>query len=447
VTRAPRALLAGVLIATVLGLGCGARHPRNLLLISLDTLRADHLGCYGYVRPTSPFLDRLATQGVLFENAYATAPWTLPSHASLFTGLYPSQHGVMNEDTAMPEDVLTLAEALSQRGFATRAVVSGHFVGPRYGLGQGFDRYVAVPPNQPAGGAAATVIAQSLEAIAAMRGQPFLMFSHFMDVHSDYRAAPRFEALFDGSYHGRVDGTTSQLRAFARKLLVADESDRLRLIDLYDAEIRQLDTELEGWFASLRERGVLDDTLVVVTADHGEEFFEHGSVLHGQSLYQELLRVPLIVVGPGLPGGRRVAEAVSLVDVLPTVLGQLGIAPPDALAGRDLAPLWRSTPPPWPERDLYAEADRTVERRDTLRAVIRSGWKLVQSRVDGGVELYDLGADPRERVNRVPTEAERAASLAHALDSALASQKAAPALPKLSPEERAQLQALGYVQE
>jgi len=445
----PRLAATLLMLAIVVfgGVGCQDARPRNLLLISLDTLRADHLGCYGYERPTSPFLDGLAAEGVVFERAHAASPWTLPSHTSLFTGLYPSQHGVKDEGFSVPEEVLTLPQSLGERGFATAAVVSAHFLAPRYGLDRGFERYIVVPTNPRHGGAATSVTANGLEWLGKQQGRPFFLFLHYMDIHSDYRAAPRFEALFAAPYRGPVDGSTRQLRAFTRKQIAFDAADRARLIDLYDAEIRQLDGALESLFARLREQGALDHTLVVVTADHGEEFFEHGGVLHGQSHYQEMLHVPLILVGPGLPRGLRIAAPVSLVDLAPTLLALFSAPAPATLAGRDLAPLWRTRNLDWPERSLFAEADRTVERRDTERALIRGNWKLVLHRDTGARELYDLAADPREQVNLAQTDPARASQLAGELTAALASERRAPELPQVSPSERRQLQALGYLGE
>lgn len=445
----PRLAAALLMLGVVAfgGSGCRDPRPRNLLLISLDTLRADHLGSYGYARPTSPFLDSLAAEGVVFERAHTTSPWTLPSHTSLFTGLYPSQHGVKNEGFSLPGDVPTLSQALAGRGFATAAVVSAHFLAPRYGLDRGFERYLVVPTNPRHGGAATTVTAEGLGWLAKRQGRPFFLFLHYMDIHSDYRPAPSFEALFASPYRGRVDGSTRQLRAFTRKLITFDDVDRARLIDLYDAEIRQLDDGLERLFSRLREQGELEDTLVVVTADHGEEFFEHGGVLHGQSHYQEMLHVPLILSGPGLPKGRRISEPVSLIDLAPTLLALFGAPAPATLPGRDLAPLWRSRDTSWPERSLFAEADRTVESRDTERALIRGNWKLVVHRDTGELELYDLAADPREQQNLAQSDPERAIRLAAELTATLASERRASELPQVSPSERRQLQSLGYLGE
>jgi arylsulfatase A-like enzyme len=444
--RSVGTILALVLCALA-GSGCSGPRPRNLLLISLDTLRADHLGCYGYGRPTSPFLDRLAADGVVFEKAHAAAPWTLPSHTSLLTGLYPSQHGVKDESFSLPGELPTLAQTLGERGFATAAVVSAHFLDRRYGLDRGFERYVSVPTNPRHGGAATTVSATGLEWLAQRKGRPFFLFLHYMDIHSDYDPSPKFEAIFAQPYTGVVDGSTRQLRAFTHGRITFDEADRARLVDLYDAEIRQLDGALESLFERLRERGELDETLVVVTSDHGEEFLEHGSVLHGQSHYQEMLHGPLILTGAGVPRGVRVVERVSLVDLAPTVLALFGAPVAASLPGRDLAPLWRGADAAWPERSLFAEADRTDQRRHTQRAVVRGRWKLVTHRAGEAQELYDLDADPREQRNLAASEPARAAELAQELASALAAERQAPTLPQLDAASRQQLQALGYLKE
>jgi uncharacterized sulfatase len=185
---------------------------------------------------------------------------------------------------------------------------------------------------------------------------------------------------------------------------------------------------------------------VVVTADHGEELFDHGGVFHGRTQYQEMLRVPLILVGPGIPRGLRSDQPVSLVDLAPTLLTLFGVEVPPAVSGLDLAPLWKQAGPGWPERDLFAEANSTSEGGSPQRALLQGRWKLVLHG-SGERELFDLGEDPAERVNRAEAEPERTADLASQLTASLGSVRQAPALPKLSPAMRKQLEALGYLQE
>jgi arylsulfatase A-like enzyme len=432
--------------------GCGEAPPPNLLLISIDTLRADHLGCYGYPRPTSPFLDRLASQGVLFENAHTTAPWTLPSHTSLFTGLYPSQHGVVTDEVALPPEVPTLAESLQAQGFATAGLASGIYLGGRFGLGRGFDHYVVFPTRDKSGGTATKLSATervssgALDWLAAQPRRPFFLFLHYFDIHSDYLPQPRFAALFAKPYQGPVTGTSGQLRAFLRRKIDFDPQDRAHLIDLYDAEIRQLDQALEELFEKLDAHGDLANTIVVVTSDHGEEFFDHGGVFHGRTQYQEMLRIPLIIIGPGIPKGRRSDRPVSLVDLMPTLLTLGGVPAPTSVSGLDLAPLWKAPGDGWPERALFAEANRTIDGNIPRRAMRNGRWKLVVHG-DGQRELFDLVEDPGERANRAAADPERARELARRLEVELGSVRKAPGLPKLEPDLRRQLEALGYVRE
>ena len=216
------ATLLVLAIAAIGSAGCQDAQPRNLLLISLDTLRADHLGCYGYERPTSPFLDGLAAEGIVFERAYAAAPWTLPSHASLFTGLYPSQHGVKNEGFSVPKEILTLPQALGERGFATAAVVSAHFLAPRYGLDRGFERYVVVPTNPRHGGAATTVSAHGLDWLAQGNPAPVLSLPA---LHGHPQRLPRSAAL-RVALRGALSGPGGRLDAPAARLHA--QADRVR---------------------------------------------------------------------------------------------------------------------------------------------------------------------------------------------------------------------------
>jgi arylsulfatase A-like enzyme len=449
----PQTIRLLLLAIAALTTGCGeASPPPNLLLISIDTLRADHLGCYGYMRPTSPFLDRLASQGVLFEQAHTTAPWTLPSHVSMFTGLYPSQHGVMTEDHALPAEVPTLAEVLRGRGFSTAGFVSGIYLRPRFGLARGFDHYLVVPTRAKDGDSGTSldstdrVSEAGLEWLVKQPKRPFFLFLHYFDVHSDYRPDPRFAALFGKPYQGPVDGTSRQLRAVARGKIRLDAEDRARLVDLYDAEIRQFDQALEAIFARLDERGELERTIVAVTSDHGEEFFDHGGVLHGRTHYQELMRVPLILVGPGIPRNLRVGAPVSLVDLVPTLLMLTGVETGPAVSGQDLGPLWTVADDDGGERSVFAEANRTFEGISPQRVVRRGRWKLVLHG-NGKRELFDLVADPGERVNRADAEPERTAELAALLTANLGSAREAPVLPPLEPAMRRELEALGYVRD
>ncbi len=429
--------------------GCAAEPPRNLVLISLDTLRPDFLGAYGYERPTSPTLDALAREGVVFEVAVSPAPWTLPAHASLLTGLYPSRHGTKGEDQGLAPGVGTLAQWLAEAGFETAAFVNSHYLSDRYGLERGFAtfRYArefgTAPGPSPIGDWAVSWL-------GAEPSDPFFLFLHFYDTHRDYEPLPRFERLFARPYEGSITGSRREIVRFRKGRLEVDEADARRLADLYAAEIRQLDETLDRVFSTLEQGPAGGRTLVVVTSDHGEEFLEHGALGHGRTHYDEVLRVPLLLRGPGLPRGRRVTEPVSLVDLAPTLLAQLGVPAPAGLDGVDLSPLWRArAPEALADRALFAEADRRDGRRDLLRSVRRGRFKLILERESGRASLYDLEADPGETSDRSDDEPGLAARLRRDLEGfGVAEPVHAPrTLPGLTDETRRQLEALGYAQD
>jgi arylsulfatase A-like enzyme len=435
--------------------GCSRSHqgetPRNVILISIDTLRADHLGCYGYPRPTSPAIDRLASGGVLLEDVSAPSPWTLPAHASMLTGLYPRRNGVRSRHDSLPDHVATLADILGRQGYRTSAVVNSHWLSRTNGLDKGFEefRYVEehvrdIAPRRVDREARRWLTAKG-------EGKPFFLFLHYYDVHSDYRALPQYEQQFARPYDGIADGSTAQLGKVRYGQIELDRSDVNHLIDLYDAGIRQLDDDLKGLFALLEERGLMENTLLVVTADHGEEFLEHGGVLHGRTHYQEVVRVPLILAGAGLGPPRREDCMASLIDVAPTILGLVGIKPSSALDGIDLSTWWRD-PGLKQQRFLFGEADwnnlvegRTVD--DIKRAVRLPRYKLLYDLVTERPEMYDLSADPGEETDVLAEHGELAEiMLAQLREFESIERTTSEAAPALSPEEVERLESLGYLQ-
>ena len=359
--------------------------PRNLIIVSIDTLRADRLGCYGNDRPTSPAIDRIASEGVLFEDASAPSPWTKPSHASLLTGLYPSRNGAVTMDSKLREDVVHLASHLAERGFQQLKYVP--FV-------QG-DR-----KSSP-------VTAPAIEMLRKRdRSKPLFAFVHYMDVHSDYLSLPKYEKMFVRPYDGHADGTTQQLYRFAAGQFDLNKKDAAHLLDLYDAGIRQIDDQLARLFGFFRDEGLLDDSLLVVLSDHGEEFLEHGSVLHGHTQFQEVVRVPLIFRGPGVPAGKRLPAPVSLIDVMPTSLAQLELPVPEGLDGVPLRGLWRQPAAQLGPRLLFFEADVVFPPPGPgavpvgpYRAARDGRFKLHLDVDSGDVGLFDLSKDPAETVN------------------------------------------------
>ncbi|MFQ5669727.1 MAG: sulfatase [Acidobacteriota bacterium] len=412
--------MAGLVAASF---GCAAAPPgpppgapRGIVLVSIDTLRADHLGCYGYRRPTSPFLDQMARRGVLFENAVSSAPWTLPSHASLLTGLYPSAHRAIEGHQAVAPGVRLAAEWLRQAGYATGGVVASWFVSRRYGFDRGFDHFEdfgqSAATNTRQKIAARQVVDDAAAWLRTVDGQPFFLFLHFYDPHFNYDP-PDGHALFDTGYQG----PRPRYRKYAYYLehplppaLLADEVAR------YDGEIHYVDAQLRRLYGILEKTGRAADTLLLVTADHGEEFFEHGSWGHAHTLHQELMRVPLLVAGPGVAGGRRIPFQVRQVDLLPTLLEAVGAARPAGLHGRSFLS-WLRDPaaPPGEGRPALMETSRFDTNLLGLR---RGGWTFIEDLARGQERLFDREADPGEAHDLSRAEPERLAGLRDAARAA-----------------------------
>jgi len=418
--------------------------PELVVLVSIDTLRPDRLGAYGHSRATSPHLDALAREGVLFEQAMAPSPWTLPSHGSLLTGRYPRGHGLKSADAVLPAGLPTLAEQLGRAGFATAGFVNSAYLSQRHGLHRGFDVFRYVPESVERVRPMTFVTDLGLEWLSeAPAGRRFL-FLHYYDVHSDYRSLPEFEARFVAPYEGPFDGSTAQLLRLRRDELVVRDADVAHLLDRYDAGVAQMDREIGRLLAALRGRPEWERTLLVVTSDHGEEFHEHGGFLHGRTQYQEVLAVPLLVRGPGLPAGRRISEPVSLVDVVPTLLSAVRAPVPAGLDGIDLGPGLRGAP--LPRRPLFGEADHHNVRPDVTRSVRLGAEKLVIDRGRVRRGLYDLAADPAEQHDLQAEAPERLRALRRLLDAYESGEVVAPGSVELSREERAHLERLGYLQ-
>jgi arylsulfatase A-like enzyme len=434
------------------------RGPRDLdlLLVSLDTLRADHLPSYGYARDTAPFLASLASRGVLFERALAAAPSTTPSHMTLFTSLPPSVHGLLGNETltVLPPGAPTLAEALRGAGFATGAVTEGGGIALHYGFERGFDAYVENPvpvPHQPGLQSPVTFDA-GLAWLRANGDRRSFLFLHTYEVHGPYHAPERYRALFA---QGPPDlASDPRLRPHQRPVH-------------YDREIRFVDDELRRLFAALEAEGRLARTLVVVTSDHGEEFLEHEYMGHGATLSDLVLRVPLLVVGPGVPAGRRVEAPVGLIDLAPTLLewlgapglpGAMGRSFAGLLRGEEPGPAWRERPnfaETWFVRGFGAEGPKPVQQPSY--AVQAGSRKLVRLRAGEGhrYAYYDLARDPGERHDLYAADPQAAADLRALLDAypeqAAARHRALLGAPAdgrggVGPEREAQLRALGYLE-
>ncbi len=450
-----RIFVAGVLLALAASVSCVTRSvpaPRNLIVISIDTLRADHLGCYGYERPTSPVIDAFASRGVLFADAAATSPWTLPSHGSLLTGLYPVRHGAHTAKTSVSEQVETLAEWLGGKGFATAAVVNSTYL-TRWGLQRGFESFFhvreSVRDREPS--------EVTDEALSWLSGHDrdsrrFFLFLHYYDVHSDYASLPEYERTFAAAYDGPADGTTAQMLDHRNGKIRLRQEDADHLRDLYDGGILQLDHQLDRLFRGLDALGITEQSLIVLTSDHGEEFLEHGGVLHGLTQYQEVLAVPLIVGGPGVPAGRRIATPASLIDVMPTALEVLEVPIPPELDGISLVATWNVPQAGVPGRVLFSEADfafdpeTRVKALGSKRTARDERYRLHYDVATGLRQLFDLSHDPLEQHDVLVDRKGEAAALFDQLEVFLRQDPVYAETPQLSADELDRLRSLGYAQ-
>ncbi|MEW6269088.1 MAG: sulfatase [Thermodesulfobacteriota bacterium] len=418
---------------------CEPASPPNVVLISIDTLRPDHLGAYGYARPTSPNIDALAARGVVFENAFSPSSWTLPAHATLLSGVSPYRHGAVTSATRIRDDVPLLAETLAARGYHTAAFVNAPFVSQGYGFARGFARFEQRFTEKRAHVAARQ--RAILEAVAELE-PPFFLFVHYMDVHTPYRPPKAFNRFAADRRGGTVlkgvgaGGFLELQRAVRDGKVAISNADRDRLVDLYDGEILAVDAKIGELVRALERE---PDTVIVLTSDHGEEFLEHSGVGHAETLYDEVLRVPLIVTGPGIAPGRAKTFA-SLADVVPTFLDWLGGPVPAGLDGRSLVGALRRSPVP-DDDVVLALHTSSHDGRAALRGVRSAGHKLIQDDASGRAELYDVARDPGERTNLLPGAADD--RLAQIL-ARLSAPSTVPA-PRPNEETVESLKALGYL--
>jgi arylsulfatase A-like enzyme len=426
---APWSLARVVLAASLVACADGPRPP-SVLLVSIDTLRADHVGLYGYERDTTPFLDRFAADATVFEHAFTTAPWTLPAHMTMLTGLFPAQHGVVREDVALAAGIPRLAERLRAAGSQTVALYYPCWIGDRHGFERGFDVFREHDSVEEARAHAAEELAR------LDRTRPWFLFFHVMDVHDGplasgehmlYASPPPYQDWFMPDAAAKLPDVPPDELWESENLLDADE--RAALVALYDGGIRHVDANHELLFEALAGDGWLDDTLVVVTSDHGESLAQRGRLDGHGELAQEGLHVPLVVRHPrGQGAGTRVGAPVHLGDVVPTVLALAGLDPDPRLPGRDL---FGALPPERVITGTYLPNEFAVRWPEKL--VHREGT---------GTVAFDLERDPGELAPR-PAQAARFRALAR---EALGETRfpAPLELAPMSAEERAAQRARGY---
>lgn len=420
----------------------GLRGRRGVILVSIDTLRRDHVGIYGHPKATSPAIDELGRQGLVVDDAVSVSSWTLPAHVSMVTSLEPSAHGAIDLDHAFNRRAPTLAVMFHQAGWLTQAVTSHLYVSSKFGFDEGFDRFDYAFDRK-----ADEVADRAISFLDHVGPRPFFLFLHFYDVHLDYTPPEDTLRIMEPvPYTGGISGTRASLFAHLDRATL-DPRDLAHVLALYDAEIRHVDDELRRVFAHLRDLGLAGTTLVAVTADHGEEFLDHGNWEHRATLYEELIRVPLVFNGPGIAAGQRLAAQASLLDVAPTILDWARLPPLPAARGQSLL---RPLPA---GRETYGETE--FGAGSTRKRFLRGGaasWKTVLSfkvrdGTPAGEEWFDLAQDPRELRSTPPPKAAadvlRARLVKRWQDAVRQGQGAVPV--DLSSEQIEQLRALGYI--
>jgi arylsulfatase A-like enzyme len=414
---------------------------QTVILIQGDTLRKDHLDVYGYERPTAPTLRRLAEEGALFNNAITQTSWTKAATPSIMTSLYPSTHGVHQFADRLPASATTIAEIFRQAGYATASFASAGFTGAFTNLHQGFEELHEVEStvgrSGPAGGSSKTAreyVDRLTDWLEHHRNVPSFVYLHFMDPHSPYEPYPPYNTMW-ADPKGREEYLRAQqvLKRFVGDAFLADRgmATREELLkasldpdafirfskDWYDGSIRGMDTEMARLVERMQELGLRDRSVIAFYADHGEEFHDHGRMWHGQNIYGEMVRVPLILWGPGrVPKGVKVDEPVSLIDVMPTLLELADLPAPDGMQGQSLRPLLAAdgrggavaaAGSGWQRRPVIAERQpfggRDFPDAAELYAIADGNWKLIHNVArppeTAEFELFDFYKDPLDQKN------------------------------------------------
>ena len=463
---------SGLMLLALVSVSCGAGggtestttpKARNLVILCLDTLRTDRMSLYGHGRPTTPRIDQLAGEGVVFDLALSQSNWTVPATASLLTSLYPSEHGagitgeVRNlgdsEVQQLRKETRTLGQMLSDAGFRTGMMSANPYLFGRFK--RGFD--VAEVERTDA----TTLTDRALAFLDTVEGKPFFLYIQYMDLHQPLRPPEPFFSMFGKEIPGPRGKTHTDWLFGSHDNFEGPhfKSFRSHKLALYDGALSYVDSEIGRLLDRLQESGDLDQTLLVVTSDHGEEFWDHAEqervlaqdprgfwgIGHGHSMYQELLRVPLVFRGPGIDEGRRFACPSRLVDIVPTSLDLLGLPIPDGLRGASLRPFLSPTKGALDCEPQPSLAESPAYGPDS-RAITFGRFKLIR-RYDGFVQLFDLHADPEEMLDLSAERPELVAELTDLMDSELAGidTTASDETMEFDEDTLEQLRSLGYI--
>jgi arylsulfatase len=416
--------LSSVLVAVLFQLKKSVQAPQsggkdqgpNVLLVTVDTLRADHLSVYGYPHIQTRTVDQLAARGILFENTYSTTSWTLPACATLATGRSPRASRVQKMEDQLPDQAVTLARVMKESGRATAAVTSNAFLSKAYGFDQGFDRFINVYENnlRPALSGiylydnfyrlvyslddAAHVTELAVRQLDDLSHHSFFFWIHYMDPHKPYGGPwpleiPEYDRDYNGTIHF-VYGWKKPVNELRQPLT---EEDLRHVKALYDADILRFDGFFSVLLQEMKKRGMLENTIIALTADHGEEFLEHGAFGHGNNLHVEEVRIPLILAGPGIPRGIRSRPRASLLDLPKTLCNVAGFQPPPQFQGRPLVPLSEDEP----ESSAFSELQFKGRQQFSLRhtGADSNPYCYLNDMRSGEEKLYDVAEDPLEQMD------------------------------------------------
>ncbi|MCK4825928.1 sulfatase, partial [bacterium] len=389
----------------------------NIVLIVVDALRPDHLGCYGYSRDTSPKIDRVAREAMVFKKGYAQGNWTLVSISTLFSSLYPTSHNVLSGEKSLPKECNTLAEDLKAAGYRTAGFSTNPHIGGcwgGFGLDRGFDYFYNGEPYDFISRLTSTVLgeildrfsmhteegltAQTLSWIKLHRTQKFFVYLHYMAVHAPYPIPKAYEDIYTKEPIPNRIGDQFDFGHGGVKIEISS-AQKKNLIDRYDSAVRFIDDQIGKLSAAIESLGLKEDTLLIITADHGEAFGEHGDWGHGNNLYEETIRVPLIIRYPKICNNQLVSnELAGLIDIKPTILHIAGVPQSELFQGENLISLVRKETDN-PHQEVTRE-ELFSEGKEGVKCIITSdNWKLISKEVAGELELYNLEGDPQEKHN------------------------------------------------
>jgi len=417
----------------------------NVIFIVIDTLRADRLGCFGYGRNTTPHIDKLASESILFKNAIAPSPWTCPSIGALFTSRYPASLGITEASINIADKFVLLSEIFKEHNYRTHGIISSVYVSGKYGYAQGFDSYDEENAKGEQDISSPSITGKAISFIEQNRNNKFFLFHHWFDPHYSYMQHKKYNYYPD--YKGPIYSGMN-INELWFKAPYMSTNDIAYIKALYDSEIAFTDEYIGAFINRLKALGLYDDALIILTADHGEEFSERGDhyIGHTRKLFQEMIHVPLIIKLPGKTKGITTEGAIGLIDTMPTIAAFLNLKIPDRYkcAGKAIN---LETP------DLRHNSMIFSETRWALnfQSVISHGWKLIQYPEMGIKMLFNLGEDPGEAKNLIATNGKKAQELEGALkrwnqEKALEGSHLITQKTVFSEEEKARLRALGYLQ-